>query len=478
MRTISTTTSQPIKALGLPLLTLAFLAGCTVGPDFQPPQVAVPPAWTQSDPNAAIATDPNLARWWTVFHDPTLASLVQRSMETNLDLKVAESRIRQSRAARAMAVSGLAPTLDAVGSFRRGQSAATNNRTPRPTTNLYQAGFDAAWELDIFGGVRRNIEASDADLAAAVESRRAVWVTLAADVARNYLDLRTLQQQIEITQRNLTSQRHSADLTRRRLAGGLDSGLDDANAQALVATTAAQLPLLEQSARMSIYSLSVLLGSEPTALMAELSPAAAIPSAPPSVPASVPSDLLRRRPDIRAAEARIHAATARIGVATADLFPRFQISSSIGYQSDKAETLFNSFRRFWSFGPSASWRIFDLDNIGSHIELQKALEEESFIMYRQTVLSALQEVENALIASEKEQVRYQALIEAVAANRKAVELSTILYTSGQTDFLNVLIAQRSLYSAEDAQVQSAGTLSTNLIALYKALGGGLDPDNQ
>ena len=469
---------QSPMRIGLWLLPLAVFIGCKVGPDFQPPQVAVPASWTQSDPNTANSTDPNLAQWWTVFHDPTLVSLVQRSMESNLDLKVAESRIRQSRAARAMAISGLAPTVDVVGSFRRGQSAATNNRTPRPTTNLYQAGFDAAWELDIFGGVRRNIEASDADLAAAVESRRAVWVTLAADVARNYLELRTLQQQIELTQRNLTSQRHTADLTRKRLAGGLDSGLDVANAQALVATTAAQLPFLEQSARMSIYSLSVLLGSEPTALMEELSPVAAIPSAPPSVPASVPSDLLRRRPDIRAAEARIHAATARIGVATADLFPRFQITSSIGYQSDKAETLFNSFRRFWSLGPSASWRIFDLDNIGSNIELQKAFEEESFIVYQQTVLSALQEVENALIASEKEQVRYQALTEAVAANRKAVELSTILYTSGQTDFLNVLIAQRSLYSAEDAQVQSAGTLSTNLIALYKALGGGLDPDNQ
>jgi outer membrane protein, multidrug efflux system len=471
---------QPLKTMNVCLLLLTILgfSGCLVGPDFQPPQTPVPAAWAGTDPNTAQPIDPGIVRWWTVFQDPILTSLVKRATESNLDLQVAESRIRQARAAKAMAVSGLAPTIDAVGSFRRSQSAASNNRTPRPTTNLYQVGFDAAWELDIFGGVRRNIEAFDADLAAAVETRRDVWVTLTSDVARNYIELRTFQQQVVITGQNLAAQKRTAELTRKRREGGLDSTLDVANAEALVATTAAQIPSLEQSARISIYSLSVLLGQDPAALMDELSPTQTIPAAPPSVPLGIPSDLLRRRPDIRAAEARIHAATARIGVATADLYPRFQITSSIGYQSDKADALFNSFRRFWTLGPTATWRVFDMGNIGANIELQKALEEESFIMYRQTVLSALQEVENALISSEKEQQRYQALTDAVTANRKAVDLSTLLYTQGQTDFLNVLVAQRALANAEDAQVQSAGTLSTNLIALYKALGGDPEPETQ
>jgi multidrug efflux system outer membrane protein len=295
---------------------------------------------------------------------------------------------------------------------------------------------------------------------------------LTAEVARNYVDLRVFQQQIAIARQNLQAQQHSAKLTRQRFEAGFVSGLDVANADAQVATTAAQIPLLEASSRQAIYNLGVLLGREPAALLEELSPVSEIPAVPPSVPVGIPSDLLRRRPDIRQAEAEIHAATARIGVATADLFPKFNLTGAVGFQAGSLGSLFDWISRFWSFGPSISWQVFASGRNLSNIELQKAFEEESLIVYRQTVLAALQEVENVLIASAKEQEHRRELAAAVAANRKAVDLATRLYVEGQTDFLNVLEAQRSLYSSEDALTRSNGTVSTNLIALYKALGGG------
>jgi NodT family efflux transporter outer membrane factor (OMF) lipoprotein len=230
--------------------------------------------------------------------------------------------------------------------------------------------------------------------------------------------------------------------------------------------------VLESLAQQAIYSLSLLVAREPGALLQELSTPAPIPAAPPSVPAGVPSELLRRRPDIRGAEAQIHAATARIGVATADLFPKFTLSGSAGYQNNDFNSWLNWANRFWSFGPSVNWQIFDTGRTLSNIELTKALQEQSFISYQQTVLTALQEVDSALISSVKERDHYQALSDAVAANRKSVSLATQLYKYGQTDFLQVLLAQRSLYASEDALVQSTRTVSTNIVALYKALGGG------
>jgi len=387
---------------------------------------------------------------------------------------LAEARIRQARAARGVAASSLGPAVGATGSFSRNQltGLSANEDTKGPLTNQYQAGFDAGWELDIFGGIRRGIEAADANVQATVENRRDVLVTLTAEVARNYIALRAFQQRIAIAQQNLSAQKHSARLTRQRFEGGFASGLDVANAEAQVATTAAVIPLLEAQARQFIYNLSVLLGRDPAALIQELSTTSVIPGAPPSVPVGVPSDLLRRRPDIRSAEAGIHSATAQIGVAVADLFPRFFLSGSGGYQAAKFSSWFEPAGLFWSLGPSVSWSVFDTGRIRSNIEVQKALAEQSVIVYQQTVLAALQETENALIASAKEEEHRKALADAVIANRKAVDLSLKLYTEGQTDFINVLEAQRSLFVTEDALVQSNGTVSTNLVALYKALGGG------
>ena len=469
--------SQSMRILGVGLVVgLTAMAGCTSGPNFRASDPCVPTRWAGAIPTpgeSAAKGDP--AQWWTAFKDPTLTSLVERAVRSNLDLRVAQARIRQARASRGIAGAGVGPTVDATGSFRRGQSpgvSISGTSQAGPTVNQYQAGFDAGWELDLFGGVHRGIEAADADLRAAVETHRDVLVTLAADVARNYIELRGFQQRIAIARRNLDAQRHTVDLTRQRFQGGFVSALDVANGDALVATTAAEIPMMESAARQAIYSLGVLLGQEPGALIQELAPASEIPAGSPLVPVGVPSDLVRRRPDIRRAEANIHGATARIGVAAADLFPKFTITGSAGLQSANSNTLLDPVSRFWSLGPSVTWPLFNMGRNRSAVELQKALLEESVVTYRQTVLAALQEVENALIASEKEREHRQALVDAVAANRKAVDLSTKLYTEGQTDFLNVLTAQRSLYASEDALVQSTGAVSTDLVALYKALGGG------
>lgn len=473
-RAVADRVRRPVASFFIFLYASA-LGGCMVGPDFKPPQVAVPAAWSEAPPVERQAVD--LARWWTVFDDPTLAALEERAVRSNLDLMQAEARIRQARAARGVAAGGLGPTVDAGGAFQRSRSPGrTDNwrqgETRGIVSNAYDAGFDAGWEVDVFGGIRRGVEAADAGLQAAVESHRDVLVTLTAEVARNYIELRAFQQRAEIARQNLAIQQHSARLTRQRFEGGLVSGLDVANAEAQMAATASQIPQLEAAARQSIHALGILLGQAPAALAAELSPASDIPAAPPAAPVGLPSDLLRRRPDIRRAEADLHAATARVGVATADLYPRFTISGDAGVRSGDFSSWLTWNQRFWSFGPSVSWRVFDTGRTRSAIAEQEALQEQALIAYRQAVLAGLREVEDALIAAAKEQERRRSLAVAVAANRKAVSLAKTLYTEGQTDFLSVLDAQRSLFLTEETLALSTSALATDLVALYKAIGGG------
>jgi NodT family efflux transporter outer membrane factor (OMF) lipoprotein len=345
-------------------------------------------------------------------------------------------------------------------------------------TNRYIAGFDAGWEIDIFGGVRRGIEAAEAELQFSIEDRRDVLVTLSAEVAANYVALRGFQQRTAIARRNLDAQRRTAEITHKRQAIGLVGGLDAANADAQVATTSSAIPLLESAERQAIYALSVLLDRAPAELVRELEPIGEIPSASPAVPVGVPGDLLRRRPDIRRSEADIHAATARIGIAEADLYPRVTIFGSVGYQAGNLSSLTNPASAFWSFGPNVSWAVFNTGRNLANIEIQRALTEQTILIYRRTILTAVQEVENALVASQKEQQRRVALAAAVAANRKAVQYATDLYRQGETDFLNVLNAQRSLFATEEALSDSERDLSTQLIALYKAIGGGWEKEKE
>ncbi len=464
---------------------LALIGGCTVGPDYHPPATTMPSSWAPTTapstrptthPSETVVAPADLARWWTTFDDPILTALVERAIAGNLDLRQAEARIRQARAAREVVVGGFWPSVDISASYSRSQ--APSGRVSGGTVSnsgardLFQAGLDASWELDVFGGTRRDIEAAGADVRAAEEDRRDVLVTLVSEVAINYIALRGDQQQIAIAQDNLAAQQHSAEVTQKRFSGGFASGLDVANAQAQVATTAAQIPLLQSAARQTIYALGVLLGQDPQTLLAELEPTGTIPRVPSAIPVGLPSDLLRRRPDIRRAEAQLHAATARIGVATADLFPRFSLTGSLGVTGDKASSLTNWSNRFWSVGPSVSWPLFDAGRIRANIRVQNAIQEQALLAYRTAILTALRDVDSSLVAYAREQEHYQALARAEAANRRAVDLATRLYVDGQTDFLNVLTAQRALYASQDALAQSARAIATNLVSLYKALGGG------
>jgi NodT family efflux transporter outer membrane factor (OMF) lipoprotein len=462
-------------------------SGCKVGPDFKEPEREMPAHWlppttAPTTQNASVPTSQpaDIAEWWSNFQDPQLDSLIARAMAKNLDLQQAESRVRQARAQRGVVAAQFWPHANVNASYQRqgsdGSTSATvagnQVRASRGSNDLFQSGLDASWELDVFGGVRRSIEAADAQIQFALEDRRDVFVTLTSEVALNYIELRGLQRQIAIAHENIKAQEYSADLTRRRQRGGLVSALDVANADALVASTRSTIPIFEQNVRQTIYNIALLLGQEPATLVSELDPAAAIPMSPAQVPIGLPSELLRRRPDIRRAEANLHSATANVGVATADLFPKFSLTGSINQSGHQFQNIWNWNNSFWSIGPNVSWPIFSAGAIRANIRVQNELQKQAAIQYEQTVLTALRDVESALVAYAQEQQHHEALQEAVAANRRAVSLAQQLYTQGQTDYLNVTTAERSLFGAEDALVQSERTMSTNLVALYKALGGG------
>jgi NodT family efflux transporter outer membrane factor (OMF) lipoprotein len=480
------------------LLITSLVGGCTVGPSYRRPETPLPArfgdATTQPTTQPAAAVD--VARWWTTFNDPLLNSLIERAAAGNLDLKAAEARIREARAQRRVTSSDYYPNVNANGSYRRsrtsenavsfsgsgepdsgGGGGSTGNTygsfdRPGSTTDLFQAGFDASWEIDVFGGVRREVEAAEADVAAQTENRRDTLVSLYAEVARNYLELRGFQRQIEIARRNVEIQQTAVEVaqSKARLVGG--SELDVARAQAQVATTQSQIPTLESQRDQAAHRLGVLLGREPSAVMDELSAAAPIAQGPPVVPAGLPSELLRRRPDVRRAERELAAATARIGVATADLYPKFSITAALGLQSEQFRHLADWSSRFWNVAPGVSWSLFDAGRIRANIDVQSERERQALYKYQSSILTALEDVENALVSYAKEQSRRQLVQESVDRNRRAVELANTLYQGGARDFLNVIDAQRALAIAEDQLVQSDRLIGTDLVALYKALGGG------
>ncbi len=447
--------------------------GCMVGPDYHAPRPDAPPGWAgvaeaPAQPSVATARPAELGQWWKQFDDPVLTQLVEDALKTNLDLKLAVACLRQARAQRGIAVGGLLPALGASAEYQRESVPASAGKAQ----NLYQAGFDAAWEIDLFGGQRRNVESADAGVQASIESISDAQVSIAAETALDYVQLRGYQQEIVIAQKNLKSQRETAGIIRRKADAGFDCALDIANADANVATTEAQIPVFETEARQSIYALSVLLARPPADLLEQLTPTGDVPGVPAQIPAGLPSELLRRRPDIRRAEAQLHAATAQIGVATADLFPKVSLTGTVSFQGNLASTWWAAASRACSFGPSATWALFQGGAIQSNIRAQEALRDQAFVTYHKTVLGAFQDVENALVAFAKEQDHYKSLKDSVLAYSKAADLSLKLYSEGLLDFLNVLVAQRSLYAAENALVQSNYSISTDLIALYKALGGG------
>ncbi len=445
--------------------------GCKVGPNYHRPEMNVPEGWSEPLAGGETNGTAELAGWWKTFSDPELDSLVDRAVRANLQLRAAEARVREARAQRGIATAGLWPSADTSAAYTRNRISQHYFLPLPPGTplnyNWYQAGFDASWELDLFGGARRGIEAARAEEMAAEFNRRDVMVSLLAELARNYFEARGAQQRLAIARENISAQKYSLQLSQERYRAGLTSQLDVEQAAALLAATEAEVPTLETALKVAVHSLGVLLAQPPGALQAEFSQSAPIPAPPPLVPVGLPSELLLRRPDIQRAERELAAATARIGVAKADLFPRFSLTGNGGFQSVSASDWFSPGSLFWTAGPTLTWRAFDAGRIRANIRVQNARQEQALVTYEQTVLDAFADVENALVAYAKEQERFRSLETSLRAQRAALALAQDLYKNGLADFLTVLDSERSLYQAQDAMVQSQKAVSENLVILYK-----------
>jgi multidrug efflux system outer membrane protein len=460
------------------VLASALVTGCAVGPDYRAPELTVPARYSESGVHASART--SLAEWWRVFHDAPLDRLVARAIDANLDLRIAEARVRESRALRGIARSALWLTVDGSAAYSRTRQSengplggAVRRGLVPLETDLYEAALDASWEIDIFGGTRRAVESAEAEIGAAEESRRDVLVTLLGEVGSSYIELRGLQKELAVTQA-IRAQEQTLALTRDRVQAGLATELDVTRAQAQVATTRSEIPNLTSGLKRAVHRLSVLVGVSPGELAGRWLEALPVPAGPPEVPAGLPSDLLRRRPDIRRAERELHAATARIGVATADLFPRFSLTGAVGVQSVAASDFFTGGSRFFALGPAIHWPIFNAGRIRDNIEVQDLRQEQALLAYRQTVLLGLEEVENALVTHREARLRLQELREAEGAERRAVTLAYDRYRSGLVDFLDVLDTERTLYAAQTELARGQRAVGQDLVRLYKALGGGWD----
>jgi NodT family efflux transporter outer membrane factor (OMF) lipoprotein len=455
----------------------AVLVGCAVGPNYHAPQTSAPAHWNSSLAGGETNGPVDLANWWKNFGDTNLDSLMVTAVQSNLTLRIAEARVREARAQKGVVAGGLWPSLGGSGSYTRNRYGA-NTFPPLSgfgvplDYNLYNAGFDAAWELDIFGGTRRAVEVANAQVGAAEYGQRDVLISVLAEVARDYLNARAFQQRLAIARDNIRVEEDVLNLTTNRFANGLGSDLDVEQSKALLETTEAQIPSLQTGFDESVRSLAMLLGQPPGALTDDMSVRGRIPLTPPFVPVGLPSDLLQRRPDVQQAERQLAAATAQIGVAKADLFPKFSLTGMAGVESVSANTWFEYASRDWTAGPTVQWQLFQAGSILSNVHVQDAKQQEALNQYQQTVLVALADAENALTAYAREQVRRESLAQSVQSNRQALDLATQLYKSGLADFLRVLDSETALYSAQDALVQSDQTVSLDLVQLYKALGGG------
>ena len=463
-----------------PLLIISIVVtipGCfVVGPDYKTPDIATPTEWSQGLRRGLSVAEPEaetLVRWWITLGDPDLSNLIERARAGNVDLKSAQARIREARARRGVAESGLYPSFNISGSAnlsRSSEDAGTGMRR-----ELYRTGFDASWEVDVFGGVRRSVEAAQADLEASVADFQDLMVSLLAEVALNYVEARTFQTQLQVAEENLKAQAETLQLTEWRFAAGLVSKLDVEQAKANLENTRALLPKLRSNIEAAKNRLAILLGVFPGALEAQLATRKPIPEAPLEVAVGVPAETLRRRPDVRRAERQLAAQTARIGVATADLYPKFSLPGSIGLEALSTNHLFSTANRAWTLIGSFTWTIFKGGAIRQNIEVQNALQEQSLKQYEATILTALEDVENGLVAFAEEQERRDALLEATQAAERAAALARNQYASGLIDFQTVLDAERSVLTAQDQLAQSKGQVTANLISLYKALGGGWTP---
>ncbi|HMC44720.1 MAG TPA: efflux transporter outer membrane subunit, partial [Caballeronia sp.] len=496
----------------IPLL-LSMLAGaCSVGPNFTPPEAKAPDNWHDLQrvqnppddmrfPHASVPSlvdtnaDPD-PRWWRQFNDATLDSLIDRAAAGNLDLQSAVLRIAAAREQAVVSGAQGLPQLSANASYKREQlglkgllqsqgvfdkinalgsnSANVTNALNSATgpVSLFQDGFDASWELDLFGRVRRSVESANAQTESEMENRNDALVSLEAEVAQTYSQLRGAQLLKQITLAEIDSEQRILDLTREQARVGLTSQSDVESATAQVGSLQAQLPQFDAQIAQAMNGLAVLTGSVPGELDAELEAPGAVPPVPPSVPIGLPSTLARRRPDIRRAESDLHAATAEIGVAVAQMYPDVSLTGSVGTRATQAKYLAHWSSLFWSVGPSISLPIFEGGALRANVRIAKAQAGEAALQYRSTVLKALQDVDNALVSYRTDQDRREALTRTVEANRISLQLATDSYRKGLVSFITVLDAERQLAETRQQLAQSTVSVTTDLIAVYKALGGG------
>jgi len=464
------------KAL-LPALILANLAGCInpVGPDHEQPEVVVADQWHQDLVEGLVAGEADYETWWKALEDPQLDVLIIRASQNNLDLKLAYARIAEARAQLGITKGERFPDLDGFGSAQRrrsseGISAAVPPPQKRPDT-FSSIGVEAIWELDLWGRVRRSVESAEANYEASLENYRDVMVVLYADIGSNYVLLRTLQERLRLAHANVESQRGTLKIVTARHRAELTPLLDVRQAELNLATTESAIPALQAAIVQTINRLGVLLGEQPGVLHAELLDIAPIPGPPASVAAGIPADLVRRRPDVRLAERNLAAQNARIGVATAALYPNFFIAGDFSYMTS-AGSLFDSGNQSWSLGPFFSWNLFDGGRVRGAIDIEEARTEQLLAVYEQTVLRALQDVDDSLVGFAEERKRLAALQRSEIAAVDATQLVNDLYKRGLTNFQNVLDTERSLFGQQDLLAESKGNVMLNLISIYRALGGG------
>jgi len=462
-----------LRALGTALAAGLLTAACAVGPNYVQPTTPVKATSFVGAEPSVYSTQEIQPEFWEQFHDELLDQLIEEALAANYDLRIAVANLQAARAVNRETRFDLVPTVTTSGNYTHQQYPPSQSFGSGQTLDLsyYTAGFDAFWELDLFGRVRRGVEASHADVQGAEASLRDAEVSVTAEVARTYFELRGQQNELDVARRNVANQQQTLKLTSSQLEAGRGTELDTSRQQAQLSSTLGTIPPLQAAIERSIHRLSVLTGREPTALRARLSPPHELPALPQLTAVSDPAGLLRRRPDVRVAERALAADTARIGVAVADLFPRVTFNGNFGYAASAPSLLGTNGTRTFLIGPSISWAAFDLGRVRARIAGARAQADGALATYEQTVLRALEETENALTEHARARDRLVQMTEAARASRIAAQIAHARYEGGMVGFLEVLDAERTQLAAEDQLAQSRTDTATSLIAVYKALGG-------
>lgn len=451
----------------------------TVGVDYQDPDMAVPDAWSRSVLRDLEGSSGTLEKWWKGFRDPVLNQLIERSREANPSLEAVLESVTEARAQRGIAVSQLLPQANLNGDYvrQRASESLVGPAPPDNPSNLWSSGFDAGWEIDVFGGLRRSVESADAGIGFAEEDYRDALITLFSEVALNYIDYRTLELRIEVAEANISAQGDSLKLTQNRLDAGLAPKIDVTQATTNLNLSKSVIPQLKAQLVATQNRLASLTGGFPGSIDRLLSQRTAkIPAPRSGFSAGLPADLIRSRPDIRRAERQLAAQTAQIGVAEADLYPRFTLFGSLYLQAASTGNFFDSASRSYGFGPNFQWQIFSAGRIRNSIRVEESRTRQALSGYENTVLSAVEEVETSMANIAYERDRYGDLTAAVDASTETVSLIKDNYENGLVNFQNVLDAERTKFDAQDEMIASEGQISKNYIILYKALGGGAETE--